>query len=303
MGYLVRRDVRDHLPPGLLTAAERLLVLEIADFAGETTREAWPGKGALAAATDLSDRSIQELLSRIAKKWVELRVPLGKDDNGKPYYSHRGRRTVYRIPRFDQTSDTPEGATDAGASLEKGATDPGGSCDESGGLEAERCDGSVPKVRQNRGPSSQGTLKENPSDSSPQAPATPADMIRAATDATEEEAEEIVRLIRSKTEVGLWSSFIRKMVSTGDLAAKLADVRAPRRSGPYVNSDKRNYDAPFRSSFEPYRNPDNQDDYDEWGPRGGWPQSTTDKRVAQALALGEALEARERQQQLAANPD
>lgn len=63
---------------------------------------------------------------------------------------------------------------------------------------------------------------KNPSSSSP----TPAAMIRAATDATEEEAEEIVSSLRSHMQIKSWSGLIKTMAANGDLTAKLADVRA-----------------------------------------------------------------------------
>ena len=149
MGYQLRREVRDALPPGLLTAAERLLVLELADICSDETREGWPGAEKLAALTDLSERSIQETMARVSRKWIELRVPLGVK-NGKPVFAYSGRRTTYRFPK----SLPAEGATDRGA---LGATDPGPSVQKGAMDPGERCDGSVEKVRQIRGPSPQGT--------------------------------------------------------------------------------------------------------------------------------------------------
>ena len=150
VGYELRREVRDALPPGVLTAAERLLVLELADVCNDRTREGWPGAELLAELTDLSPRSIQETLSRVAKKWLELRVPLGKTDKGQVYYAYAGKRTTFRFPPLQRR----QGATDAGASgaMDTGPSEPKGAMDPGG-----RCDGSVKKVRQIRGPSPQGT--------------------------------------------------------------------------------------------------------------------------------------------------
>lgn len=184
MGYKLRREVRTAIPPGILTAAERLLVLELADVCNDDTREGWPGAAKLAELTDLSERSIQETLNRIGRKWVELRVPLGERD-GRTFYAYAGKRTTFRFPpltaRRGATDPGSSGATDPGPSEPNGATDPEG-----------RCDGSVEVVRQIRGPSPQGTsLKSNPSSLSPRAngasgPAVPAQR-------TEREDEEASR--------------------------------------------------------------------------------------------------------------
>lgn len=177
MGFQLRREVRDALPPGILTAAERLLVLELADMCRDDTRECWPGSAKLAELTDLSERSIQEALSRIGKKWIELRVPLGKSDTGKVYYSHAGRRTTFRFPRLPRR----EGATDRGSS---GATDPGSSGPEGATDPGGRCDGSVQKVRQIRGPFPQRTTQKSTTP-----PPTPSDDLEVVDGEIVEEGE------------------------------------------------------------------------------------------------------------------
>lgn len=167
MGYKLRREVRDALPPGVLTAGERLLVLELADICGDDTREGWPGITRLAELTDMSARSIQQTLSRIAKSWIELRVPLGKNANGKVYYAYAGKRTIYRFPplpaREGAMDECPSGATDEYPLSGSGATD-----------RSEWCDGSVEVVRQMSDPSPQGTSSQiNHSSLSPREDAGP----------------------------------------------------------------------------------------------------------------------------------
>lgn len=157
MGYKLRREVRDRIPPGLLTPAERLLILEIADQCNDQTRECWPGAALISTLTDLAPRSIQETLRRIGEKWIELRVVLGKSDKGTPIYAYPGRRTIYRFPPLPvlkgATDRGPLGATDRGASETDGATDPSEWCDESGEM-----------VRQIGGPSPQRSFpQEKPS--------------------------------------------------------------------------------------------------------------------------------------------
>lgn len=182
MGFKLRREVRDAIPAGRLTAGERLLVLELADICSDDTREGWPGITTLAKLTDMSDRSIQQTLNRVGKKWFELRVPLGTNADGKDFYAYAGKRTTYRFP--DQATlegamdECPSGATDKWASDQNGATDRSG-----------RCDGSVEKVRQMSGPSPQGTsLKINTSSLS--APEDQPPVAAVPTQRTERETDD-----------------------------------------------------------------------------------------------------------------
>ena len=100
MGYELRREIRDLLPRGgVLTDKECRLILELADNANDQTRRAWPGVDWLAEVCDIPNpKRVGEFLTSIARKWVELRVELGKDRHGKPYFAKSGHRTVYRFP-------------------------------------------------------------------------------------------------------------------------------------------------------------------------------------------------------------
>ncbi len=178
MGYELRREVRDALPRGLLTAAERLLILEIADNANDESRKAYPGKAKLARLTDLSERSIQEALRRLGEKWIEVRVEIGKDKRGNPVYAYRGHSVDYVFPR-DLAEAYRQAQAQRAAALAmkdamnpgafKGATDPRAfeeeRCDES--VErcdrfGERCDESGEKMRQIRTPSPHVSPQSSP---------------------------------------------------------------------------------------------------------------------------------------------
>lgn len=100
MGYELRREIRDLLPRGgVLTDKECRLILELADNANEETRRAWPGIEWLAEVCDIPNpKRVGEFLTSIARKWFELRVELGKDKNGKPYFAKSGKKSVYRLP-------------------------------------------------------------------------------------------------------------------------------------------------------------------------------------------------------------
>ncbi|MFY1595554.1 hypothetical protein [Micromonospora sp. WMMD737] len=121
------------IPPGLLTPLERLLVLEIADECWDSTREGYPGADVLAALVDRPERSVEETLKSIAKKWLELRVALGTDRNGKPVYAHRGQRTTFRVPpvavlraRYEKATGLPWVESPAAAVVEASAGKPPG---------------------------------------------------------------------------------------------------------------------------------------------------------------------------------
>ncbi|MGX6604858.1 hypothetical protein ACWKSP_22420 [Micromonosporaceae bacterium Da 78-11] len=100
MGFELRREIRDLMPRGsVLTDKECRLILELADNANDETRRAWPGIEWLADACDIPNpKRVGEFLTSIARKWVELRVEIGKDRHGKPYFAKSGHQTVYRLP-------------------------------------------------------------------------------------------------------------------------------------------------------------------------------------------------------------
>ncbi len=99
MGFELRREIRDLLPAGLLTASERLLVLELADACNDKTRQGWPGAEWLADKCDIpSVKRVGEHFASVARKWFELRVEIGKDRKGQPFYATPKRRVTYRMP-------------------------------------------------------------------------------------------------------------------------------------------------------------------------------------------------------------
>lgn len=99
MGYPLRREVRDLLPKGVLTDKEARLILEVADACDDDTRTGWPGVEWLADKCDIPNpKRVGEFFANIAKKWVELRVPLGHSADGRPYYSYPGENTRFRFP-------------------------------------------------------------------------------------------------------------------------------------------------------------------------------------------------------------
>ncbi len=117
MGYQLRREIRDAIPAGLLSAGERAVLLELADFARDATREAFPGMAELARCVDMTPQGVKKALQKLATKGLEVRVPFGKDANGRPLYAHSGRQTTYLLPipadiaklvrQYPQKEETP----------------------------------------------------------------------------------------------------------------------------------------------------------------------------------------------------
>lgn len=103
MGWKLRRQVMDALPAGL-TASERLIISEIADWAREDTRRAY---GAELVDTLLrrsgvpSLKQLGKLLGSLAHKGIELRVVAFQDAAGRPVVAWRGHQTTFEVPPLD----------------------------------------------------------------------------------------------------------------------------------------------------------------------------------------------------------
>lgn len=154
MGFKLRREVRDLIWAGALTASERLLLLELADNANDETREAFPGMDWIVAKCDLpSKKRVGGYLASIAAKWFEIRVEIGKDKNGNPLYAMPKIRTKYRFPtRLELvarhgTEKVPE---NQGLDACKAPENPGPKVPGNRGTEAS-------KAPENQGPFSSGT--------------------------------------------------------------------------------------------------------------------------------------------------
>lgn len=110
MGVELIMDVLDHAPPDL-TPAERLVLVIIAERASDQTREAWPGGRdgwglpTIAVRAGLKTQSVQHIFHTLARRGLEVRMPIGQDRRGRPVYAHEGHQTSYRLPHFAQRSD------------------------------------------------------------------------------------------------------------------------------------------------------------------------------------------------------
>lgn len=99
MGIDLITEVLFHAPPDL-TAAERTLLIAIAEEARDETRRAYPGREALLHRTGLGLTGLSRAFGRLAGRGLEVRVAQGKDSNGNPVYAYRGRQSQYQLPKL-----------------------------------------------------------------------------------------------------------------------------------------------------------------------------------------------------------
>ncbi len=131
MAYRLINEVTSYLPHAQdMTAAERLILMLIADRAHEQTREAWPGGTIgwdLQRLAGMSATGFREALQRLAHRGMEVRVQRGVDKHGQPLFAYRGVQTTYRLPAL-----LPKGDGQASPS-------------EKGDVQAPKGDGQAPE--------------------------------------------------------------------------------------------------------------------------------------------------------------
>ncbi len=121
MGYELYRHVLDHAPAELDSTA-RFILAVIADDANDDSRVGYIPNEVLAHRSGARPETIQKALRRLANAGYEIRVPLGADKDGRPFYAARGRRTIYRIPRFPERADLPK-KPGTGSDLSEGSSE------------------------------------------------------------------------------------------------------------------------------------------------------------------------------------
>lgn len=127
MGIHLIVEVLDHAP-AKLTAVDRLLLVVIAENASDKTREGYPGWELIARRMKWSGHrdggrhAVTTALAAMAKRGVEVRVPLGTDRFDRPVYAANGHRTTYRIPAFLRVAEiaTLKGGNEAHPSGDEG---------------------------------------------------------------------------------------------------------------------------------------------------------------------------------------
>ena len=91
-----------------VTPAERLVLLTIADKAQERDRPNWPARQCrispadMAAAVGVASGSLGKVYLRLARKGLDVRVPIGRELNsGRMVYSGPGNAVRFELPELD----------------------------------------------------------------------------------------------------------------------------------------------------------------------------------------------------------
>lgn len=192
-----------------LTLAERLVLLVIAERANARTREAWQSTDAgkrwvLTEIVGVGDDGLKSILQRLAKRDLEVRVPIGKDKNGKIMYAVKGRQTTYRLPVLPGVTTPPN-------DLYGGVPTPdGGVYTPDGGVTTP------PFSSASRHASKSMHARE------------PWQIVIENTDAKPEEAKAVATRIVSERNPRNPAGFIVTLARSGDLARYLTEHRAAR---------------------------------------------------------------------------
>lgn len=99
-----------------MTSAERTVLLLVAERAHEKTRvmlrhrtDDRPLVDRLAAGAGLvQGESLKKAFQRLAKRGLEVRIPIGEDKLGRPRFAHEGRSMGFRLPELPASVRLPE---------------------------------------------------------------------------------------------------------------------------------------------------------------------------------------------------
>ncbi|MDH6432604.1 hypothetical protein M2158_001081 [Streptomyces sp. SAI-144] len=124
MGYQLRRQLREVLGPDI-AGLQRAVALEIADDANDDTRKSYAALEDLRRWTAAKDVNVvRNALKRLAAAGWEFRVPIGKGRDGRVLYAIPGVRMTFRVPNFKgvatATPTNPEGGATATPKTGKG---------------------------------------------------------------------------------------------------------------------------------------------------------------------------------------
>jgi len=98
MAYELVEEVFSNAPD--MTAAERLILLAIAERSRVGERAATIDGAEMLRRCCLDERGLRHALSRLAERGFEVRLEFGRDRRGRPVYAVPGRPRVFTLPHF-----------------------------------------------------------------------------------------------------------------------------------------------------------------------------------------------------------
>ncbi|MBB5081342.1 hypothetical protein [Nonomuraea endophytica] len=112
-----------------LTAAERLVLLIVAERANEHSRRMWTHRGdrrddgtritlteLIADRAGLTPRGLNDALQRLARRGLEVRVQIATDTRGRPVFARKGHAVDYELPFLPASVELPPRPVDSGSS-------------------------------------------------------------------------------------------------------------------------------------------------------------------------------------------
>lgn len=103
MAFTLVEEVLDHAP--VMTPAEGLVLVAIAEETRSPGEVVKISSGTMVRRTrGMTQSGIRKALTRLSERGIEVRVAIGKGDDGRPVYAVPGSVPKYRLPRFPAPS-------------------------------------------------------------------------------------------------------------------------------------------------------------------------------------------------------
>jgi hypothetical protein len=100
-----------------LTSADAAVLLAIAERANEKDREMWRHRGddgklidRICAVARLSPGGASNVFKKLARRGLEVRIPLGHGKDGRPIFAYEGKAMRFRLPELPASVALPERA-------------------------------------------------------------------------------------------------------------------------------------------------------------------------------------------------
>ncbi|MFM9649852.1 MULTISPECIES: hypothetical protein [Streptomyces] len=284
MGYELRREIREALGPNV-TGLQRAVALEIADDARHDAdgRRSRASLKDLARWTGAKDTAVvRNALKRLAEAGWEFRVPIGKGKDGRVLYATPGHAMEFRVPLPPEGAPAPsEGATaHSDAEQAEGApahSEGAGAHSEGAPAHSEGAGATPPsQITTHITTTSADAATDQTQQHDTPPPAAPKKTLRKASTkktAAHPVADELTNAFWEKHGKGRAQSYIaiRSVIRTAigngvernDLARALDLVAREGRSISGATLDIALGRLRGQTGRAPYRDPENQDDYDQ----------------------------------------